>query len=114
MASITIIRVTTVNNKSMRRIMRYPLSLEGGLGSPPVLRNRITMMGYKGWRNFRVRLMGEVRGIHLPRRWLTSQASQSPYHQTTHRHVDERLARSSAGADRFPGAGVLKGLRPVS
>ena len=35
MASITIIRATTVDNKSMRRIMRYPLSLEkAGLVSP--------------------------------------------------------------------------------
>ncbi len=33
-ASITIIRATTVDNKSMRRIMRYPLSLEGGADEP--------------------------------------------------------------------------------
>jgi hypothetical protein len=33
-ASITIIRATTVDNKSMRRIMRYPLSLEGGARQP--------------------------------------------------------------------------------
>jgi hypothetical protein len=60
-ASITIIRATTVDNKSMRRIMRYPLSLEGGARQPPVLRNRITMMKYKGWRNFRECLTGELR-----------------------------------------------------
>jgi hypothetical protein len=34
-ASITIIRATTVDNKSMRRrIMRYLLSLEGGADEP--------------------------------------------------------------------------------
>ncbi len=66
-ASITIIRATTVNNKSMRRIMRYPLSLEGGARQPPVLRNRITMMRYKGWRNFRECLTGEVRRIRARR-----------------------------------------------
>jgi len=34
MATITTIRATTVNNKSIRRIMRYLLYLEGGADKP--------------------------------------------------------------------------------
>jgi hypothetical protein len=44
----------TVTTKSMRLIMRYPLSVkDGALTSPAVLRNRVSLLKNNTWRNFR-------------------------------------------------------------
>jgi hypothetical protein len=43
----------TVTNKSMRLIMRYPLSVKDGARySPAVLRNRVSLLKNNTWRNF--------------------------------------------------------------
>ena len=51
---INAITNATVTTKSMRLIMRYPLSVKDGARySPAVLRNRVSLLKNNAWRNFR-------------------------------------------------------------
>jgi hypothetical protein len=77
-AIIATIMATTVSNSRMRLIMRYPLSVKARLVNAAVLRNRVIMMRYKTWRNFREFgnfrefATGEVRRIPLLGTWVNS------------------------------------------